>query len=282
MNRYVVTAFNYLIASLLSLVFILFESFPPELFSSAMSSFFAEFAGVMKAGTFSPAGSAGWAVFIGIPSGVLYFAGFIYLQKAVSDSGVSLAGSFSKMGVLVPMLLAVVLWNEIPTGMQWLGISLALLSILLTNIDLTHPAGAMAGFKPVLLMLFLAVGLSEFSNKVFQRYGVLEMKSLFLFFVFTTALLISVWKVLRQKKKIKASHILTGIAVGVPNYFASFFLILSLSRLKTAIVFPIYSAATIVLISLAGRLFFGERLKARERIAVGFTVAALVLVNIQS
>ena len=281
MNRYAVTSFNYLVASLISLFFVLMDDFPQEYFTQALSSFSAEFLTAMNGGTFSPAGSAGWALITGLPSGVLYFLGFIYLQKAVRESGVSLAGSFSKMGVLVPMVLAVFLWNELPTEIQWGGIFLAMVSILLANFDFTHPGGIMAGFQPVLLILFLIVGLSEFSNKVYQRYGVLEMKSLFLFFIFTTALFISGWKTFKQREGIRVSHFLTGVAVGIPNYFASFFLILSLSRLKTAVVFPIYSAATIVLISIAGWLFFKEKLKTRERIAVVLTVTALVLVNIQ-
>jgi multidrug transporter EmrE-like cation transporter len=281
MNRYTVTTFNYLIASLVSFFFVLMEGSPQAYFTEALSSFSTEFSSVIGGGTFSPAGSAGWALVTGLPSGVLYFLGFIYLQKAIRESGVSLAGSFSKIGVLVPMVLAIFLWNELPTEIQWIGIFLALVSILLANIDTSNPGGIMAGFQPVLLILFLIIGLSEFSNKVYQRYGVLEMKSFFLFFVFTTALLISGLKTFKQRKKIHVSHFLTGIAVGIPNYFASFFLILSLSRLKTAVVFPVYSAATIVLISLAGWLFFKEKLKKRERIAVGLTVTALVLVNIQ-
>jgi len=272
MNRYTVTTFNYLIASLVSLVLVLMEGFPVEYFLNALSSFSTKFPSVIRGGTFSPAGSAGWAMVTGLPSGVLYFLGFIYLQKAVRESGISLAGSFSKMGVLVPLILAVFLWSELPTAVQWAGIALALVSILIANIDISHPSGILAGFQPVLLLLFITVGLSEFSNKVFQKYGILEMKSLFLFFVFSTALLISAYKTLSQKRSVSISHVLTGIAVGIPNYFASFFLILSLSRLKTAIVFPVYSAATFI---------FHEKLKARERVAVGLTVAALILVNIQ-
>jgi len=281
MNRYAVTTFNYLAASLLSFFFVLLEGFPPAYFTEALGRFSAEFPDVMAGGVFSQPGSAGWALVIGLPSGILYFLGFIYLQKAVRQSGVCLAGSFSKIGVLVPMVLSILLWSELPAGVQWVGIFLALISILLANIDLSHPSGIMAGFQPILLILFLVFGLSEFSNKVYQKYGVLEMKSLFLFFVFTTALLVSVFKTFHQKRKIHVSHFLAGIVVGIPNFFASFFLILSLSRLKTAIVFPVYSAATIVLISLAGWLFFNERLKIRERIAVGLTVTALILVNTQ-
>lgn len=282
MDRYTVTTFNYLVASAVSLFFVLADGMRGVTPFTAIEGLSAQFSGVVgSGGTFGPEASAGWAAAVGLPSGVLYFLGFMYLQKAVRESGVSLAGSFSKMGVLVPMVLAIFLWKELPTALQWTGIALALVSILLANLDMSRPRRMLSGFQPVLLALFLTVGLSEFSNKVYQKYGILEMKSLFLFFVFTGALLISGYKLIRQGRRFRGQHVLTGLLVGVPNYFASFFLILSLSRLKTAVVFPIYSAATIMLLSLAGWFLFGERLKVRERAAVALTIAALILVNIR-
>ncbi|OPL19789.1 MAG: hypothetical protein AVO35_02095 [Candidatus Aegiribacteria sp. MLS_C] len=282
MDRGTVTTFNYLVASGVSLFFLIRGGLSGVSVSNAFEGFRGQVADVISTGgTFDTAGSAGWAAMVGLPSGLLYFLGFIYLQKAVRESGVGLAGSFSKMGVLVPMLLAILLWREIPGPLQWLGICLALASILLANLDLSRPGGVLRGFQPVLLVLFLTVGLSEFSNKVYQRYGLLEMKDLFLFFVFTGALLISTSRMVLAGRKPVGSHMLTGIIVGIPNYFASFFLILSLSQLKTAVVFPVYSAATITLIALAGFLVFGERLRTRERVAVALTVASLVLVNLK-
>ena len=282
MNRYVVTTVNYLIASLISLIFILFGNLPESSCSGAASAFMNEFEGVIRGGAFSPAGSLGWAVIVGISTGALYYLGFIYLQKAVKECGVSLAGSFSRMGILIPVILSILFWQELPSSLQWAGICLALFSILLANIDLSKSAGFLSEFQPVLIMLFIIVGLAEFSNKVFQRYGVLEAKSLFLFFVFTTALLISVRKTISVGKRPKLSSIITGFAVGIPNFFGSFFLILALSRLRTAVVFPLYSALTIVLISLSGWILFGEKLRKRERFAVILTVVALVLVNLRS
>jgi len=282
MDRYTVTTFNYLVASAMSLLFVLLEGFPFPGFQTSFSDFFGEVSSVLSShGTFGPAASIGWAIIAGIPSGVLYFLGFIYLQKAVRESGVSLAGSFSKMGVLVPMVLAIFLWHEIPSAVQWTGIILALASILLANLDFSSTGRLLSGFQPVLLMLFLTVGLSEFSNKVYQKYGVLEMKSLFLLFIFGTALLVSGFLTLRRKRRITLSNVLTGLAVGIPNYFASFFLILALSRMKTAVVFPIYSASTIALLTLTAWLVFHEKLKPRERAAVLLTVIALVLVNVR-
>jgi drug/metabolite transporter (DMT)-like permease len=280
MNRYVVTTANYMVASTVSLAFLLGRGVLGRLGPGAVDSFLEEAPEALSGGGFGSLASMGWAAVVGIPAGVLYFLGFIYLQKGVRDSGVSLAGSFSKLGVLVPMMLSILFWHEVPTPVQWVGIALALGSILLANLDVVHPRRAFAAFSPVLIMLFLIVGLAEFSNKVYQRYGTLEAKSLFLLFVFGVALLVSLVKSLRAGR-MRAGHFLTGLAVGVPNYFASHFLILSLSELRTAVVFPIYSALTIVLISLAGWLGFGERLRPRERWAVALTVVALVLVNLR-
>jgi multidrug transporter EmrE-like cation transporter len=72
---------------------------------------------------------------------------------------------------------------------------------------------------------------------------------------------------------------LVGLFVGIPNLFASWFLILALSRLNTSVVFTLYSAGSVVLITLGGVLFFGEQLRRRELFAIGATLVAVVLIN---
>ena len=107
----------------------------------------------------------------------------------------------------------------------------------------------------------------------------LEMKDLFLFFLFATALLISVLKV---RGKPRRNEVLTGLVVGIPNFFASFFLINALSRIPASVVFPSYSAGSIALICIGGRVFFGEKLTRRELTAVIITMVALLLINLQN
>jgi multidrug transporter EmrE-like cation transporter len=57
-------------------------------------------------------------------------------------------------------------------------------------------------------------------------------------------------------------------------------LISALNHLKTAVVFPIFSAGSIVLIAAAGYLFFGEKLKSKVWVSILMTVVALILINI--
>ena len=273
------TAVNYAVATLISVVLMALQGLrilPGEM----LGAFGSEFSTAISGAGFGRDGSLGWALVVGIPSGVLYYLGFIFLQKAIRECGVSLSGSFSKMGIIVPMLLSLFLWNEIPEAVQWLGITLALVSIVLGSLDFSGFSSLFSAFRPVLLLLFLTVGLAEFTNKVFQTYAVLEMRNAFLFFVFFTALMVSMFKVLQKRPRLELPQFLTGVAVGVPNYFASFFLIQALAELRAVVVFPVYSALTICLISLLGWLLFGEKLGRRERLSVAMAVVAMILVNL--
>lgn len=124
-------------------------------------------------------------------------------------------------------------------------------------------------------------GLAEFTNKFFQYYGRIHEKNLFLFFVFVTAFVISAVYVMVKGYEIRMNEFIIGIFVGIPNLFSSFFLINALEELKTAVVFPIFSAGSIVVISLGGYFIYGETLNRKEKAAIVLTIIALILINIQ-
>lgn len=278
-QRFVILAGNYLTASSVSLFLVLrrglFRYIPMGSFHRLLSQLRMEHT---ADGFLDPGSTALWALIIGVPTGVLYFLGFYYYQRSVKESGVGMAGSYAKMGILVPMILSVLFWREYPSGLQWAGMALALAAIAASNLRFSGGGNPFREARPVLLLLFLSCGISEFTNKLYQRYGMLQMKDLFLFFLFFTALIVSIFKVRGRPKR---SEIITGLAVGVPNFFASFFLINALSALPAAVVFPVYSSGSIALICLGGRFIFQERLSRREITAVALTMAALLLINLR-
>lgn len=278
MDRYVVTSFNYLSASLVSLVIIRankiklpFISFPVHL--KELIDIFPPSRGISDLES-----SLIWAFIVGVPAGLFFFLAFIYYQKGINENGAGLAGAFSKIGILIPMSISIVLWKEIPTTLQSVGIVLSIISILIVNISFKRLS--LDRLRLTLLALFLFSGLAEFSNKVFQKYGLVDQKLVFLFFVFFTAFLISAGFLLWRNKGPKPGAMITGMVVGMPNLFCSYFLILALDEIKASVVFPVYTATTIVLINLGGYLIYKERLERKERLSIGLTVIALVLINI--
>lgn len=278
MNRYAVTTMNYVTAFTVSLFLSAREGvFLP----SEKGNFIEEFYDVVINNElmFSPYSSFVWAIIIGSLAGVFFFLSFIYYQISVRENNVGLAGTFGKLGILLPMIFSIVLWRELPTKIQWIGIILSFVSIIIVNVSFKK--NSVKDIHINLILLFLFGGMAEFSNKIFQKYALLEYKSIFLFFVFFVAFIISLIVTIKQNKMVTKRDISTGILVGIPNLFSSFFLIMALDHMKTSVVFPIYSAGSIVVITLAGTIFFKEKLKRKEIIAIFMTIIALVLINIQ-
>lgn len=278
-NRYAVTSANYLTASVISFYMVI----KGGLFSSLPNSFVLFKNEVVQVilrntGLFSNGASAVWAVASGIAAGIFFFASFIYLQRSVSENGVGLTGSFSKMGVIVPVVLSIGMWHEYPSLLQWIGIFLCLCAILTATYSIDSKAANK--FKFSLIVLFLLNGFAEFSSKFFSKYALVEYKDLFLFFVFSTALIISICFTVKARINISIKDVLTGIAVGIPNLFASFFLILSLSTIKASVVYPVYSAGSILLINLGGAFIYKEKITLKEKASILITIIALTLLNI--
>lgn len=83
-----------------------------------------------------------------------------------------------------------------------------------------------------------------------------------------------------RRQSLTRTDVFFGLLIGVPNYFSSRFLLLSLNAVPAVIAYPTYSVATIVLVTLLGIALFGERLSRKQGAAMGMILAALALLNL--
>lgn len=277
-NRYLITSSNYFIAFLTSLFMIFYKNLFSDL--TIEGSFFKEFKFLFSQDSyiFSPYSSMIWGILVGGLSGIFFFFSFIYYQKSVRENGVGISGTFAKLGILIPMIFSIILWKEFPSLIQWLGIILSILSILI--VQLSFKSLEKFDVKPTIILLFIFGGMAEFSNKIYQKYALNTYKDVFLFSIFFVAFLISISYTLKKKSKFTKKDILTGFAVGIPNLFSSYFLILSLDTLKTSVAFPLFSAGSILLINMGGFFIFKEKISHKNKVAIGLTILALILINI--
>jgi drug/metabolite transporter (DMT)-like permease len=278
MNRYAITSVNYMAAFLVSLVMVKLKVPFDKLVN--IDQFKKEFVKVIieNQGTFSDGSSIIWAVILGIMTGVFYFLSFIFYQKSVKENGASLSGVFSRLGMLIPMLITVIVWREYPTIIQWSGIILAIIAVIIINISPNKRDYSKISFT--LILLFLFSGMGDFANKIFQNYTILIYKELFLFIIFFTAFILSLYITIKKNRKITKFDILIGLLVGLPNLFSSYFLILALDRVPTSLAFPIYSAGSIVFISFGSVILFKEKISKKDKVALLIVLIALVLMNI--
>ena len=217
-------------------------------------------------------------VIMGVVNGVLYLLGFVLLQYNTRKNGVVLSSVFIKLGLLVPMVLSVFLFREIPTWVQTVGFILAVAAIVLINYE--KGSGEKSNGKLFLLLMLLAGGAGDAMSKVFSVYGAQSLGDAFLFYTFLSALMLCVLAAAARKERPHPAALLFGFVVGIPNFFSARFLLLALGRLPAVIVYPTYSVATLLLVTLAGVVMFRERLKKNQWIALVIILAALVLLNI--
>ncbi len=277
MNRYVVTTANYVTASLLSLLLYILR--PQVVEDSGVSRSITEIFEAFLV-PLSPPYGVEWAIFMGIFAGPFFILSFIFYQKSIRNNPVGLTGAIAKLGILLPMSLSLVLWREHPTTLQWLGMALAVASLLIAYLPKAKEGAA--GNRLLLILLFLFGGLAEFSNKVFQKYGALDDRSLFLAVNFATAFLIGAVIVARKRIRPSQRDIAIGLAVGIPNLFSSYFLIMALNTIPAAVAFAAFGAGTIVIINIGSIVLYRERLATHEWIAVIATIIALILMNLPS
>ena len=227
-------------------------------------------------GSLYPVGRQLAAILGGI-NGILYLAGFVLLQRNIRVNGVVLSATFIKLGLLVSMAVSVLFFGERPEAWQWAGFLLAVAAIVLMNY---RPGEGKAGNMAGLLLLLLAGGGGDAMSKIFEELGNPALSDYFLMITFGTALLFCLSLVRIRKEKLGKWGIFFGLLIGIPNFFSAKFLLGALKDIAAVIVYPVYSVATILTVTITGVVVFRERLEKKQWMALGMILVALVLLNI--
>ena len=161
-NPLLLLAGNYFIAALISYTFVLTDP-------SATISFETFIFGVLLAS--------------------LFVASFFAFAKAVGAAGTALATVSSRLSVIVPLLLSIVIYREEPTIFQLIGIFLAFITIILFYFSLRNESERKLRFNDYfyLLAVLVGIGLNDFCMKVFQQWRPEVEKSYFIFIIFSAA-----------------------------------------------------------------------------------------------
>ena len=272
-----VLLFNYVTTSLAALVLCLRQNLFAALgggVNTALRAF---------AGPPSVNGSGALALCVGVCSGMLYLAGLLLIQANIPKNGIGITALFNKCSFLIATILAILIWHEMPGIFQWAGIALAVFSLLLINTGKNQSASF--GVRLLLPLLLLSNGLSEVNGKIFTQYALGEYKDLFLFIIFSTALVVCAIYILVKDMRAKTpfrlrlNEILAGVCVGIPNICSSYFQLRALQVLPASVFFPAFCVGGILLVTLVGAAVFKERLNRRQKIAMILTMLSLVLIN---
>lgn len=224
-------------------------------------------------------GNSGWGLTIGVAvlNGVVLLSGMLLLQSSTRKNGIVLSSLFMKLGLLVPVVMSVLFFHEAPTWLQILGFLIASGAIVLFNLKKDSQGNR---FSMGLILLLLLNGGADAIVKIFEAVGPGALSDHFLCFSFSVAFALCLCLVLVKKEQPDVKALLFGAMVGVCNFFSFKFLLGALAQIPAVVVFPTFSVAAMLTVTLSGVLFFKERLDKRQWLAFAAVIVALVLLNI--
>lgn len=223
------------------------------------------------------------AVCLGAVGGILFLSSFVFMKYNIERNGVMLSTVFMKLGVLVPSLMAVVIFRESPTAWQIIGFVIAIAAIIIIYLEPKQADGTKSGVNDsivYLIALLLLSGLAESLANIYDKLGTEEMRDLYMFCIFACAAILSGLILIIKRQPVCWKDLLFGVLIGIPNYFCTRFLLLALTSVPAVVTYPVYNIGAIIIVGIIGALLFKEKLNIRKAIGFGLIMAALVFLNI--
>jgi drug/metabolite transporter (DMT)-like permease len=219
-------------------------------------------------------------VALGTLGGVAYIVSILLFMPAMRRSGVSVAVAVLQLAILCPVAYAMVVFGELPSRAQWVGMAAAVGSLVLLSLGRAVPQERKARrFSPMLLLLFFVTGISGICMKAFHEYAPAQDLPGFMAILFGTATAGGALAMVVRREPLRRADLALGAAIGLPNAAQLEFLLRAMETVPAIIVFPVSSALALVLNAIAAILWWGERLDRATAMGLALALAATVLLN---
>ncbi len=189
--------------------------------------------------------------------GIAFYTVFRFMAISAETSGISITSIASKMSVVIPIAIGILLLGETVNSLIVLGIICGLVAIWLTVGRRVNVAG---WHWP--LLVFIGGGLIDSSFKLLQVNGLSEAQfPAFLTTVFTLATLVSLLHHFTyQERAINRRSIMAGLVLGAANLASTYFLMMALAipSLDSIFVYSLNNFGTVVLAVFIALLVFRE------------------------
>lgn len=221
-------------------------------------------------------------IIFGIFLGGLFVLSFFAFAKAVSLAGTALATVSSRLSVIVPIILTIFIFKEIPTIYQLIGISLALATIYLFYLSLKNDQNQLNNKIKYLYLIgvLIGIGINDFCMKIFEQNFVPSGKPIFLFSIFFSAFFYCLIFIILKKLPLDKKTILRGAILGIPNVYSTVFLIGALSNLPAVMVYPLINIGIIVLTTILVVVIYKEKINNFGFLSLGMGIIAIIFLSI--
>ena len=240
-------------------------------------------------------GASSWL--LAVVQGLLFTFGFIVMDRSTQRSGVALTTVCARASLILPVLLSWILLSQ--PAPSWLPVILVVAAMaLIIGPTETRPAGRAATGGPgrhaimfALLGVFLVFGCSDFFLKVVQHTvdkghsgnpvlieRQLSALTCIIFLMASVAsLVVCAVSGSFRKHRVKWSTVGWGALLGFANIGCTSCMLRALAAMPTGLFYPLYNIGIVIVATLVGLLFFGERLKWVQVGGLLLAIAAIAL-----
>lgn len=278
---------------LLVIIFKLFNTYKVESFQAIVANYLVCVCiGSIQGGQF-PVGldvyQQDWFPFM-LSLGLLFIGGFYIAAQTVRHFGIAVASVAQRMSIIISVSFAILYFNEAATLTKIIGILFAIASVVLINLPDqkdSHDTSEQSSSIPAIyyLMPLSILLISGFIEAILQYVHMTfndldsnqESTILFSFAAFNGIVATTVL-VLSGKLKLQLKSIFWGVALGIPNYFSIFFLLVALNTIDASIAYPINNIFVVSTSALIGYFVFSEKLNTFNVLGVIASAISIFLI----
>ena len=218
--------------------------------------------------------------------GCLFISIFNLIGISTQKLGVSATSVANKMSMIIPVAAAIVLYDDTLGILKICGIVLALAAVYLASVGKMNSEKGKNRFSFLLLpVIFAGSGiLDALINYSQKKFSLDSETDLFVSSAFATAavigILILIGGIALKKIQFRMKSLAGGIALGIPNYFSMYFLMLALegSDMQSSVVFPVNNLGVVALSAGLSVLLFGEKLSRANVAGILLSILSIALI----
>lgn len=215
--------------------------------------------------------------------GFLFISIFFALGRTAQVAGISVATVANKMSVVIPVLAAVLLYEETLQWVKIAGIIIALVAVWMTS----KKDGKAFDMRYLFLPIVIFIGSGIIDALVNHMQKTTPERTLIPFMLsvaFLTAFVIGIctiaFRTFRFRERITGKSILGGIVLGIPNYFSIYAITQALNTdiMDSSELYPVNNMGIVICSALGALIFFRERLSLLNWTGILLSVGAIALI----
>ena len=227
---------------------------------------------------------------LGILFGVLFIVTIFVYMKAMETGPLSYTALFYSFGLIIPVLLGILLWNEKANFLQIIGLILLLITFYIGS---RSTGKSEKGFNIKWLMLCISAFIGNGGLMALSKYHQIRLPGQqvteFLILSFSISSLLSLilflWYYIKERQTV--SHLKTFgfiiilILAAVTTAFGNQLALILASRVPAIIQFPSINGGVVMFSSILSWAIFKEKLDRNGVLGIVLGLAAIILLSIR-